>query len=81
VIGLRPRIALDLLSSKAGNEPARGRDVWFEGGWRKTPVYQRESLPPRFEGPAIIEQLDCTTVLEPGNRAEVDPLGNLVVTV
>jgi N-methylhydantoinase A len=33
------------------------------------------------EGPAIIEQLDCTTVLEPGNRAEVDAMGNLVVTI
>jgi N-methylhydantoinase A len=81
VIGLRPRIGLNLLSSKAGNEPAGSREVWFEGGWRKTAVYQRESLPRKIDGPAIIEQLDCTTLLEPGNRAEVDRLGNLVVTV
>jgi N-methylhydantoinase A len=55
--------------------------VWFEGGWCSTPVYQRDSLPDELEGPAIIEQLDCTTVLEPGNVARVDDLGNLIVEV
>jgi N-methylhydantoinase A len=81
VIGLRPRIGLEILSGNAKPGKPGERDVWFEGGWRKTPVYQRESLPRRFEGPAIIEQLDCTSVLEPGNRAEVDALGNLLITV
>ena len=32
-------------------------------------------------GPAIVEQLDCTTVIEPGNRVEVDAIGNLIVSV
>ncbi len=59
------------------------RPVWFEGGWLDTPVFSRERLPrdARIAGPAIIEQLDCTSVLEPGNRAHVDELGNLVVAV
>ena len=35
----------------------------------------------RFDGPAIVEQLDCTTVIEPGNRVEVDAIGNLIVDV
>jgi N-methylhydantoinase A len=57
--------------------------VWFAGGWHDTPVYVREQLPvdALFAGPAIVEQLDCTTVIEPGNRVEVDPIGNLIVTV
>jgi N-methylhydantoinase A len=53
--------------------------VWFEGAWHNTPVYRRESLPPTLDGPAIIEQLDCTIVLEPGNVASTDALGNLIV--
>ncbi len=59
------------------------RAVWFEGGFRDTPIYQREKLPQaaRFTGPAVIEQLDCTTVIDPGNRVELDALGNLLVTV
>jgi N-methylhydantoinase A len=57
--------------------------VWFTGGWHDTPVYVRERLPldARFVGPAIVEQLDCTTVVEPGNRVEVDAIGNLIVSV
>ena len=31
-------------------------------------------------GPAVIEQLDATTVVEPGTAARVDPLGNLRIT-
>ena len=57
------------------------RPVWFDGGWLDTPVYTRERLPvgARFSGPAIIEQLDCTTVIEPGNTVELDGIGNLIV--
>ena len=80
VIGQRPRMALRLLERSAPRPPA-SRKVWFDGGWLDTPVYQREALPATVAGPAIIEQLDCTTVLEPGNRAEMDAAGNLVVTV
>jgi N-methylhydantoinase A len=59
------------------------RPVWFEGEQVATPVYRRERLPrgALFSGPAIIEQLDATTVIEPGNRVELDALGNLIVTV
>jgi N-methylhydantoinase A len=79
VIGVRPRSRMKLVRpSKAA---AQYRAVWFEGGWTKTPVYRRESLPARLEGPAIIEQLDCTTVIEAGNRADVDDEGNLIVSV
>jgi N-methylhydantoinase A len=35
----------------------------------------------RFDGPAIVEQLDSTTVVEPGDRVEVDPSGNLIISV
>ena len=34
-----------------------------------------------FEGPAILEQLDCTTVVEPGDKVRQDTLGNLLITV
>ncbi len=59
------------------------RAVWFDGGWTDTPVYRREWLPARatFPGPAIIEQLDATTVVEPANHVEMDSAGNLVVTL
>ena len=88
VIGLRKRFDLAVLGRSQRAKDLAGakngeRAVWFEGGFRATPVYQREKLPAdaRFEGPAIIEQLDCTTVIEPGNRVQLDALGNLLVEV
>jgi N-methylhydantoinase A len=59
------------------------RTAWFEAGWRVTPIYAREKLPldKEIAGPAIIEQLDCTTVLEPGCRARLDAHGNLLIEV
>ncbi len=82
VIGLRPRLDLAVLAARtapARAAPAQLRPAWFDGGLRATPVYRRESLPPEIEGPAIIEQLDCTTVLEPGDKLRVDKLGNLLI--
>ena len=88
VIGKRKAVALRTIATgqpKATLAEARRttRPVWFDGGWVETPVYLRERLPidAAFAGPAIVEQLDCTTVIEPGNRVAVDPIGNLIVTV
>jgi N-methylhydantoinase A len=59
------------------------RPVWFDGARHDTPIYRRERLAAgvRFDGPAIVEQLDSTTVVEPGDRVEVDRDGNLIMTV
>ena len=59
------------------------RDVWLveAGGFVACPVYDRERLGPghRFAGPAIVEQMDATTVLLPGQSATVDPYLNIIV--
>ncbi|KZD08977.1 hydantoinase/oxoprolinase family protein [Oceanibaculum pacificum] len=90
VIGRRPAVPLTALIDKAQQAatPAEAvtarRAVWFaEGDWQETPIYRREKLPlgGRFEGPAIVEQLDTTIVIEPNCAVDVDDLGNLIVTV
>jgi N-methylhydantoinase A len=88
VIGLRKRFDLAVLARSERARDLAGarngeRQAWFDGGFRATPVYQREKLPAgaTFEGPAIIEQLDCTSVIDPGNTVSVDALGNLVVDI
>jgi N-methylhydantoinase A len=58
------------------------RPVYFEGsGFIETPVYERRALRAgnRIAGGAIIEQEDCTTVLEAGAALTVDPYGNLLI--
>ena len=59
------------------------RPVRFADGWHDTPVYRRDRLPAAatLAGPAIIEQMDTTTVLAPGDRASQDADGNLLVTI
>jgi len=87
IIGKRRRIDLAALAPAASGRLADAvvghRRVWFDGGWRETPIYDRALLPrgAGFTGPAIVEQLDATTVVEPGNRVTVDALGNLLVEV
>ena len=46
------------------------------------PVYARERLDVgvMLAGPAIVEQLDSTTVICPGQAARVDEWKNLIVT-
>ena len=62
--------------------PRSSRPVHFNT-WYDTPVYVRDDLAPgmRFDGPAIIEQSDTTTVVEPGMDVVIDPKGNMLVKV
>jgi N-methylhydantoinase A len=60
------------------------RRVWFAGsGFVPTPVYAREHLPAgwRARGPAIIEQMDATTVVPPRATIHNDALGFLHMTL
>lgn len=56
--------------------------AWFGDDWHTTPVIQRDRLPPDtlIDGPALIEEDGATTVLPPGWRITVDPIGNLIGT-
>ena len=60
--------------------PGRRRMFVDGAGWLEAAVYERTRLPAGFEitGPAIIEQLDSTTLLVPGSRARVDERFNLI---
>jgi len=61
----------------------RHRDVWLPeaGDFVATPIYARERLRPgnRFSGPAVIEQMDATTLVPPGMTARVDRWLNLIL--
>jgi N-methylhydantoinase A len=60
--------------------PIASRRVHF-GRWIDTPVHARTGLLPgmTLDGPAIVQQADTTTVVEPGMRLRVDGFGNLLV--
>lgn len=61
-------------------KPSTIRKVYFDGpGWQDTCVYERTALPAGTEltGPAVVEQLDSTTVVPPMARAEIDEWLNI----
>ena len=80
--GIRPHrqrpVAKNVVEGPAA--PTATRSVYFDG-WRDTDIYNRALLVPGniFTGPAIIEQVDTTTVIEPGMTACVDPYGNILI--
>ena len=51
-------------------------------GPREAPVFERSTLPAgaRLVGPAIVTQLDATTLVRPGWRCEMLPFGSLLLT-
>ena len=55
--------------------------VYLAGAWHDTPVLAREGLPTghAVDGPALIIDPMSTTVVEPGWRARVDAIGNLLL--
>ena len=69
------------------HKPARAlkgkRKVFVQGKYVSLPIYERALLRPgdKIRGPAILEQMDSTTFLSYGHRAQVDPYLNLVVTI
>ena len=86
VIGRRKSTDLSSLAPReanGGDAVVATRNVWYQSGWQETPIYHRDNLPPgsEFDGPAIVEQLDTTTVIEPDCHVTVDSDGNLIVTV
>ncbi len=89
VIGRRKPVPLKTLINQEKHKKKlseciiNSRPVWFDSGWHDTPIYNREFLPPKikFRGPAVIEQLDTTTVVEPENHVEVDESGNLIISL
>jgi len=61
------------------------RKAYFEeaGGFVDTPTFARASLCAGncISGPALVEEYASTTVILPGDSAEVDAIGNLVITI
>jgi N-methylhydantoinase A len=74
-------------TADAGPDPRAAefgqRDVWLSeaSGFVSCPLYDRDRLAAgnRIEGPAVVEQMDATTLIPPGATASVDPYLNLMI--
>ena len=65
--------------------PRTTRKAYFPeaGGLVDTPIYDRDALGAgaALQGPAIVQQLDTTTVVYPESSAIIDAHGNLIIEV
>ena len=72
-------------ASSAANDVASAqigeRRAIFDGNESLVPIYDRRRLAigTRVDSPALITELDSTTVLHPGHFAEIDPCLNLLI--
>jgi N-methylhydantoinase A len=75
------RVGLPEAPPGRGSDAARrgSRRIVVDGTERECPVYQWGSLGAgdRLEGPAVVSGLDSTCLILPGQKSEVDGLGNL----
>ena len=86
-VGELPKAPIPPCAPRDGNQPKPfgQREVYFEeaGGYVTAALYQRDELRANdcIVGPAIIEQMDATTVLPPQMHLNVDTFGNMMIDV
>lgn len=61
--------------------PMASERTWFAGEWLETPVFARSGLPAGTEvdGPAVLLEDACTTLVPPSWTAKVSAQGHLVI--
>jgi N-methylhydantoinase A len=79
----QPLGAAESPAAQAAEALLRQREVFFRelGGFAPTAVYRRERLKPghRVPGPAVIEAVDTTVLVHPGQTVRVDGWTNLLL--
>ena len=84
-IGVVPKPSLQSVPPRPQPEPVAVRHVYFEeeDGFIECPIYRRSDFGTGTElsGPAIIEEVDSTTLLHLGQRLVVDEFGIMVLSV
>ena len=73
----------DVSDKKSRLEDAKFHDTkfYYEETWHDAVIYDRGKLGVGtvVEGPAIIVEMDATTLVLPGHAATVDKVGNLLI--
>ena len=84
VTGPRPKVAPTPLEPGTG-DPSAARAgqarIYVDGGWQDAARYDRVLLKAGdvIPGPAIVTEMDSTTLILPGHVAAADPSGSLLI--
>ena len=68
-------------SADAGAAKFSEEKIFADGAWQQAAVYRRDLLKCGniLAGPAIVTQLDSTTLILPGHQGEIDAIGNILI--
>lgn len=83
-IGGRPDVTWQALpdgGTSAGDALIDHNRIWVDGGWADAAIYDRSKLHADnvVPGPAIVVEMDSTTLVLPGHNATVHPNGSLLI--
>jgi N-methylhydantoinase A len=72
-------------TARASDARKGTREAYFDAtdGFTETAIYDRDALGPgaALDGPAVVEEVNSTTVVPPGDALTVDDYGNLVIDI
>ena len=80
----KPQLGKAHWKEKPGQAIVAHREVYFDDETPiPTPVYDRTQLTPgnRIVGPAVIEQMDSTTLIFPGDETRIDEALNVIIAI
>jgi N-methylhydantoinase A len=91
IVGLRAVVQgaeksfINTESAKGGADASGARvqptRIYADGDWRDGHIYDRSKLHPgnRIEGPAVVIEMDSTSVILPGHVGIIDDVGNILI--
>jgi N-methylhydantoinase A len=81
----KPDIKIEIKEDGSLDDALKGtREAYFvEGGWLECSIFERDNIPRGaiINGPSIIEEMESTIVIPPGDMAEVDSRGNVIIRI
>jgi N-methylhydantoinase A len=84
-VGRLPKHAQIYAPREPGPAQTGTRQIYFgvANGWLETPLYRRWALASGevIQGPAVVEEMSSTTIVQPGQSVIVDAAGNLIITI
>ncbi|HVO93254.1 MAG TPA: hydantoinase/oxoprolinase family protein [Terriglobales bacterium] len=83
VVVPKPAVTESPLGDASADRAIKARRRAYFDGWHDTPIYDRRKLIAgnQVRGPAIIEQMDSTTVVHPGQMAQIDTFANIIIDI
>ena len=77
-----PALALPTGDGDPSQAKLRDHTVWMDGGEQAAVIYERAKLEAHdvIPGPAVVVEMDSTTLIETGHVGTVDLYGNILVT-